>query len=169
MNVRREASPGSLGSAVQLIGSGLFTTELVVRATACCEPVDITDDIERLIDASGVRNGLAHIFCKHTTCGVLINEFEDGLAEDLKRAMELLVPYGYFAHDDLTRRTQNLQGPDEPPNGAAHIRQMLFGATSQSVPVADGSLGLGTWQRVQFLELDDPRPRTLFITVMGSP
>ena len=154
---------------MQLIGAGLFTSDLVARAVARFEPVDITADLERCVGSSGVRNGLAHVFCKHTTCGVLINEFEDGLVEDLVRAMETLVPQGYFAHDDLTRRTQNLQGPDEPPNGAAHVRQMLFGATSQSIPVVDGELGLGTWQRVLFLELDDPRPRSLTVTVMGSP
>jgi secondary thiamine-phosphate synthase enzyme len=154
---------------VQLIGSGLFTSELAVRAITRFEPVDITDDLERCVGDSGVHNGLAHVFCKHTTCGVLINELEDGLVEDLVRAMEALVTQGYFAHDDLTRRTQNLQGPDEPPNGAAHVRQILFGSTSQSIPVIDGTLGLGRWQRVLFLELDDPRPRNLTITIMGSP
>jgi secondary thiamine-phosphate synthase enzyme len=153
---------------VQLVGSGLFTSELAVRAITRFEPVDITADLERCVETSGLRNGLAHVFCKHTTCGVVINELEDGLAEDLRRTMETLVPYGYFAHDDLTRRTQNLQGPDEPPNGAAHIRQLLFGATSQSIPVLDGALGIGRWQSVLFLELDDPRPRTLSITIMGS-
>jgi secondary thiamine-phosphate synthase enzyme len=154
---------------MQLIGSGLYTSELVVRAISRFEPVDITDDLERCVDNSRVRTGLAHVFCKHTTCGVLINELEDGLVEDLVGTMETLVPQGYFAHDDLTRRTQNLQGPDEPPNGAAHVRQILFGSTSQSIPVIDGALGLGTWQRVLFLELDDPRPRDLLVTVMGSP
>jgi secondary thiamine-phosphate synthase enzyme len=154
---------------VQLLGSGLFTSEIVVRAMTRFEPVDITVDLERCVEDSGVRKGLAHVFCTHTTCGVLINELEDGLVEDLVRTMEALVPQGYFAHDDLTRRTQNLQGPDEPPNGAAHVRQMLFGSTSQSIPVIDGALGLGRWQRVLFLELDDPRPRDLLVTVLGSP
>ena len=154
---------------MQLIGSGLYTSDLQVRAITRFEPVDITADLERCVANSGVRNGLVHVFCKHTTCGVVINELEDGLVEDLVRAMETLVPQGYFAHDDLTRRTQNLQGPDEPPNGAAHVRQMLFGSTEQSIPIVDGTLGLGTWQGVLFLELDDPRPRDLLVTVLGSP
>ena len=153
---------------MHLVGAGPRATEFDVQAPGSPGIVDITEEIERAVARSGVAHGLANVFCRHTTCGVLINELEDGLTEDFVAAASALVPNEYFAHDDLSRRTQNLQGPDEPPNGAAHVKQMLFGATSQTVPVVDGVLALGTWQRVLFVELDDPRPRKLLITVLGD-
>lgn len=153
---------------MHLVGAGRRAAEFHVQAPASPGLVDITDEIERAVARSGVRHGLVNVFCRHTTCGILINEHEDGLTEDFIAAAAALVTDGYFAHDDLSRRTQNLQGPDEPPNGAAHVKQMLFGATSQTVPVVDGALALGTWQRVLFVELDEPRPRKLLITVLGD-
>lgn len=153
---------------MRVVGAGILTTELTVQAAFSPGIVDITEDIVRTVTQSRVDNGIVHVFCTHTTCGLLINELEDGLVEDFKSAATALIPDGYFAHDDFSRRTQNLQGPDERPNGAAHVRQMLFGATSQMVPVIAGSLALGTWQRLLFVELDEPRPRKVLITILGS-
>ncbi len=130
--------------------------------------VDITPRIEEVVADAGMPTGIVLIFCRHTTCGVLINEYEDGLGEDLVAHIRSLVPGGYFAHDDLERRTQNLQGPDEPANGPAHVRQILFGSATQVVPVADGRLRLGRWQRILFFEMDEPRPRDLVVTILGS-
>lgn len=153
---------------MQIVGAVIQTTEFTVQAVSSPGLVDITEEVTRGVTRSGINHGIAHVFCRHTTCGLLVNEFEDGLAEDFKTAAEALVPKGYFAHDDLSRRTQNLQGPDEPPNGVAHVRQMLFGATSQMVPVINGCLALGTWQRLLFLELDEPRPRKLLFSLLGA-
>lgn len=153
---------------IQVVGPTIHTIALRVQAGSSPGLIDITDEIAREVARSGIDHGVAHVFCRHTTCGLLINESEDGLAEDLKRTAAALVPDGYFAHDDLSRRTQNLQGTDEPPNGVAHVKQMLFGATSQMVPVIDGRLALGVWQRLLFVELDEPRPRKLLLSVLGA-
>jgi len=150
------------------VGAATQTVELTVRADRSPGIVDITDVVARHVSRTAIVYGIAHVFCRHTTCGVLVNELEDGLAEDLAAAMARLVPERYFAHDDMTRRTQNLQGPDERPNGSAHVKQMLFGATSQTIPVVDTSLALGRWQRLLFIELDEPRERKLLITVFGT-
>ncbi|MGH9197998.1 MAG: secondary thiamine-phosphate synthase enzyme YjbQ [Acidimicrobiia bacterium] len=153
---------------MQLLGASLRTVHLEVTAPARLGLVDITYDVGRIVEDAGVSEGVAWVFCQHTTCGILINEYEDGLTEDLGHRISGLVSDGYFAHDDLSRRTQNLQGPNEPPNGSAHVRQMLFGATSQVVPIFKRELALGMWQRILFLELDDPRTRNILVTVLGA-
>lgn len=152
---------------MQTLGTSLRTVRLEVEALAQLQILDVTDDVARTIAELNVVDGIVWIFCQHTTCGVWINEFEDGLLEDLSKNMARLVGAGYYAHDDLARRTQNLQGAHEPANGPAHVRQMLFGATSQMVPIIDGELALGRWQRVLFMELDVPRRRTLLLTILG--
>lgn len=153
---------------MHLLELGIHTMPMQVRAIRTGEVVDLTQEVQRVVMDSDIEEGLVSVFCQHTTCGIVINEFEDGVIEDLTRHMSSLVPDGYFAHDDMSRRIQNLQGPDEPANGVAHVRQMLFGATSQAVPIVNGDLGLGRWQRILFIELDEPRPRSLIVTILGQ-
>src|SRR5438552_1673042 len=83
----------------------------------CSQLIDLTDLVEQSVADSGVQSGVLHLFCPHTTCGFLMNENEDGLRDDLYRVLgELFPTEGYWAHDDLDRRTQNLT-PDERRNG----------------------------------------------------
>ncbi|MDQ4065254.1 MAG: secondary thiamine-phosphate synthase enzyme YjbQ [Actinomycetota bacterium] len=152
---------------MSLLNVAVRSLPLVVTSSDRRRVVDITADVERIVSEVSVVDGLVCIFCRHTTCGVVINEHEDGLIEDLFRCATDLIPDGYYAHDDLSRRTQNLQGPNEPANGPAHVRQLLFGATSQIVPVVDGRLALGRWQKVLFVEFDTPRPRELLVSLLG--
>ncbi len=153
---------------MQALSGSLRTLQLEVEASEQSQILDVTDDVARAVLDSRVDEGIAWIFCQHTTCGIWINESENGLFEDVSKKMADLVRDGYYAHDDLARRTQNVQSPDEPRNGPAHLRQMLFGATSQMVPIIDGALALGRWQRVLFVEFDAPRPRTLLVTVLSA-
>ena len=144
------------------------TSELIVTAPGKEAFVDLTDDLRRAIKDSGITSGVAVAYCMHTTCGLLINEAEDGAFEDVVRRLSSLVPAdGYYAHDDLTRRTQNLQDGPEPPNGRAHVTQMILGGSSLSIPVIDGDPSLGTWQRLLLLELDDPKPRRVVFQTFG--
>jgi secondary thiamine-phosphate synthase enzyme len=132
---------------------------------------DVTDDCLALLDDSGVREGLLSVYSEHTTCALRINERETCFLEDLRLFMEKLVPAGaYYRHDDFEiRDPQTLAGEpeDEPINGHAHIKQMLLGCASESIPVVGGRLGLGRWQRVMFIELDQSRPRTINLQVQG--
>lgn len=136
----------------------------------CGHFVDVTDDVVDVVERSEVRNGMALVYSPHTTCAVLVNERETGFIEDFDRLMEVLVPKdGAYAHDDMERRTENLEDdPHEVPNGHAHCRQALVGSTSQTIPIVDGELLLGRWQRVFFLELDRARERKVLIQVMGE-
>jgi len=130
---------------------------------------DLTDDLRRAIKDSGITDGMAVAFCPHTTCALLVNEWEDGALEDFRQRVESLVPDDtYYAHDDLERRTQNLQEPHERQNGHAHVKQMLLTATSHAIPVAAGEPMLGRWQRLLLVELDDPHDRTVVFHVFGE-
>lgn len=143
-------------------------TEIVVAAASRDAFVDLTDDLVRAVKDSGVTHGVAVTYCMHTTCGLLINEAEDGAFEDVVSRLRTLVPEGgYYAHDDLTRRTQNLQDGPEPANGRAHVVQMILGGSSLSVPVIDGEPSLGRWQRLLLFELDEPKPRRVVFQVLG--
>lgn len=130
--------------------------------------VDLSSQLIESVSATGLRDGIVVAFCRHTTCGLMINEWEDGAQEDLLRRLGLLVPEGiYFAHDDLEIRTQNLV-PDERANGRAHVIQMLMGGNSQVIPVSGGIPLLGRWQRLFLLELDEPKERNIVFQTIGT-
>jgi len=131
--------------------------------------VDVTDELCRAIKDSGVTDGCAVAFCAHTTCALIINEWEDGALDDLRARLDALVPGGvYYAHDDLERRTQNLQEGHERANGQSHVTQMILGATSHAIPVVAGEPMFGQWQRLLLLELDEPKDRSIVFHVFGE-
>jgi len=128
--------------------------------------IDVTDQIEAVVRESGIENGVAVAFSAHTTAGVAINEAEPLLLEDMKRLLERFASRDAdYRHDDLTIRTVNLE-PNERANGHAHCQRLLIGA-SESIPVVDGVVQLGRWQRVFFVELDGPRPREIRLQALG--
>ena len=132
--------------------------------------IDLTDELQRAIKDSGVTDGAAIAFCSHTTCALLINEWEDGAMEDFRARVRTLVPDEdqYYAHDDLDRRTQNLAESHERANGHAHVKAMLLSATSHAIPVVAGEPAFGRWQRLILLELDEPKERQISFQVFGD-
>ena len=115
------------------------------------EVVDVTDEVAGVVPDDA--DGAITVFVPHTTAGVTINEAESGLLADLENALERLVPEdGEYAHDRLDG------------NADAHLRAMLLGS-DVTVPVEDGTLELGTWQSILFVEGDGPRTRELEIVV----
>ena len=149
------------------IRSGSIHT-LGVRADRRLGCVDITDRVGAIVESSGIPEGACVVYCAHTTSAVVINEWENGILEDTARALERLIPTNvYYAHDDMRRRSQNRQ-ENEPPNGAAHIAQLLLGGTSQVVPISRGGLLMGRWQRIIFIDLDEPKERTLHVQLVPA-
>ena len=131
------------------------------------EFIDITDDVTSVIEASGVRFGQVAIFSQHTTAAIKINEHEPLLLRDLARTLrQFAPPNAYYEHNDFSRRTVNMN-PDECANGHAHVQHLFLG-TSETIPVVDGRVTLGTWQRVFLIELDHPRPRRVLVNVVGT-
>jgi secondary thiamine-phosphate synthase enzyme len=136
----------------------------------CGQFVDLTDDVRDMVVRSEVRNGMALVYSPHTTCAVLINERESGFMQDFCGFLDSVLPRdAIYKHDDLEARRDTLEDdPHDVPNGHAHCRQALLGSSSEAIPIIDGELLLGRWQRVFFLELDRERDRRVLIQVMGE-
>ena len=121
---------------------------------------EITAEVARIVARSGVARGVAHVFCQHTSCSLVMMENADPTARtDLEAWLNRLVPEGdpRFAH--------TLEGADDMPS---HIKMALT-RTSETVPVADGRLLLGTWQGVFLWEhRRAPHARRLVVTVLGE-
>jgi secondary thiamine-phosphate synthase enzyme len=148
----------------------VFQGEQRLRTEGGLSVRDITDDVAEAVRESGIRNGIVCVYSPHTTCCVRVNEFEDGFLADFATMLRRLVPSeGYYAHDDWDRRTENICEKDmQLGNGHAHCMSMLLGSAGEAIPVRDGELCLGTWQRVLFLELDRERDRRWLVHVVGS-
>lgn len=119
----------------------------------------ITDQVRRALSQTGIQNGVATIFVQHTSCSLVIMENADPDARtDLHEYFNRLVPENepYFIH--------TYEGPDDMPS---HIRMVLTGC-SETVPVIDGHLALGTWQGLFVFEhRDAAHTRRVMVTVMG--
>lgn len=141
---------------------------LVLETQQPIQFVDITEQVAELVRVSGLREGVANVFSRHTTAAVCIQEDEPLLLEDLREFLERSAPASaHYRHNDFRVRTVHMHD-DESPNGHAHCQQMLLG-TSESVPVSEGELLLGTWQRIFLVELDGPRKeREVMIQALGS-
>ena len=122
---------------------------------------DITDKVHRVIAASGIMTGICQVFVHHTSASLTLCENADPVVrDDLERFMARLVPDG----DPVYRHT--LEGPDDMP---AHTRSILTGM-DLTLPVIDGSAGLGTWQGVYLWEhRTHPHNRRVSITLYGEP
>ena len=128
---------------------------------------DVTELGRTVVGRSGVRHGQLTVYTPHTTTTLVINESETGFVNDFRRMIEGVVSVdAYYEHDDHDLRTENLQ-EDEYLNGHAHCRQMLVGAASVTVPVVEGELLAGRWQRILFVELDQARDRRVVFHAQG--
>jgi secondary thiamine-phosphate synthase enzyme len=134
--------------------------------------IDLTDDVRSAVDRAAITNGMALVYSPHTTCAIVINEKESGFAADFADFLNQIAPAStdrYYRHDDLDIRTEGIEDDTADfPNGHSHVRGGLLASSSQAVPVVDGRLMLGCWQRIFFCELDRSRARKVFIQVIGE-
>ena len=143
------------------------TEVLHFHTTSGAEFWDLSEIVREVVARSAVRHGQVTVHTPHTTTTLVLNESETGFLNDFRRTIEAVVPEGaYYEHDDHDLRTENMQ-EDEYLNGHAHCRQMLVGTASVTVPVVDGEVLLGTWQRVLFGELDQARERRVTFHAQG--
>jgi secondary thiamine-phosphate synthase enzyme len=120
---------------------------------------NVTAEVERIVRASSVKTGLCTVFLQHTSASLLIQENADpAVLRDLERFLTDLAPESRdWEHDD--------EGPDDMP---AHAKTALT-HTSETIPITDGALALGTWQGLYVVEhRARPHARTLVVTVMGE-
>ena len=121
---------------------------------------EITDDVQSKVGNRGVRNGTVTIFIQHTSCSIVVMENADPTARrDLENFFDRLVPEDadYFTHDS--------EGSDDMPS---HIRMVLT-HTSETIPIVDGKMQLGTWQGIFLFEhRRAPHRRKIFMTIIGE-
>lgn len=127
--------------------------------------IDITDTVEGVMRECGLRNGFVVVFSKHTTAAISINESEPHLISDMEEMLEKMAPADHdYAHN---RYAHALSTNGERPNGHSHCRQLLLGA-SEAVPVVEGHLMFGQWQRIFLVELDHGRDREIVVQLVGE-
>ncbi len=122
--------------------------------------LNITPDVERIVAASGVREGLCLVNAMHITASVFINDNEPGLHEDYRRWLEQLAPFD----PSPTRYHHNRTGED---NADAHLKRQVMGR-EVVVAVTQGRLDFGPWEQIFYGEFDGRRPKRVLVKVIGE-
>lgn len=121
--------------------------------------IDITDRVQTIAERSEIKDGLVNVFCPGSTGSITTIEYESGVLEDLKQAIERLVP------SDVPYEHNKRWGDG---NGFSHVRAALM-KPSLTIPLVKGSLSLGTWQQVVFIDFDNRgRHRNIVVLIMGD-
>ncbi len=120
---------------------------------------DLTQDVSQKLAKHGLKNGIVTLFVPGSTGGLTTIEYESGLAEDFSELMEKIIPSDVTYHHDARWGDGN---------GFSHVRAALLGP-SLTVPFTDGSLNLGTWQQIVFLDFDNrSRSRRILLQFIGE-
>ena len=144
-----------------------FTETITLESNRAPEFIDITDKVTDVVGHSEVQTGFAVIFSRHTTAAIKINENEPLLLKDMEHFLERVATRdAYYGHNDFAIRTVHMH-EDECPNGHAHCQHLMLGA-SEMVPIMNGQLCFGEWQRIFLVELGLPRKREVIVQVVGS-
>jgi len=117
--------------------------------------VDITDTVEELLESEKTKEGICHLFVRHTTASLTVMDLDPGTDLDLLDAVEAMFPKLSYRH------------PHDPSHVGDHIWSSIIGAET-SVPFKNGKLLLGTWQRIVLIELSGPRPREVVLSVLPT-
>lgn len=135
------------------------TGSISMNTRGNAEVHDITDAIANVLSKSGLKAGIATVFCPSSTSALTTIEYESGAVSDLKRLFDEIIPQNReYAH--------NARWHDG--NGHSHIRASLLGP-SLTIPFVEGQLTLGTWQQVIYVDFDNkPRRRELVVQMIGE-
>jgi secondary thiamine-phosphate synthase enzyme len=128
-----------------------------ITSTDRLEVLDITTEVSRVLAASGIQDGMALVFPHHTSCAVYLSDSDRNLTEDFKTLLGQLVPDGVYKHDLA----------DDKKNARAHLMSLIAGP-NLTLPVTEGSLDLGVYQRVYYAEFDGQREKEILIKVIGD-
>lgn len=134
-------------------------SDISVKTTSSTDVVDITEEARRFVGKIGIDSGIFTVSVAGSTASITTIEYESGVVEDLKRAVEELVPSNRkYAHDARWG----------DGNGYSHVRAALI-KPSLTIPVIDGEINLGTWQQLVLLDFDNkPRKRRITFSVIGT-
>jgi secondary thiamine-phosphate synthase enzyme len=132
----------------------VFNDSITFQTKGEIDFVDLSDEIQKMVDKSKVQNGIVHVFAPHATGILILTENDPALLADISSFLQDIIPNNsYYNH---------------PSNAHAHLRSMLL-PPDKTLPVISGQVGFGTWQSLIFVETDvQPRKRTLTIQVLGE-
>ena len=135
----------------------VFVRELKYASRRQVEIIDITSDVERIVNESGIRNGFIIILAPHATAAIILNENESGLLKDIEdKILELFPRNGNYRHNLID------------DNANSHLASAFLGQ-GKVMPIINGSLIRGTWQNILLVELDGPRAiRRVVVEVIGE-
>jgi secondary thiamine-phosphate synthase enzyme len=127
--------------------------EFFVKTKRKLQVIDVTARVREIVERSSMAEGLCCVFVPHATAALTINENADpNVGEDLQDALAKLIPEGIWRHDRID------------DNGAAHIKAAIVGP-SETIPIKNGRLLLGTWQSLMLVEFDGPRERKVIVQI----
>ena len=132
---------------------------------------DLTDKVKEFVEKTKIKNGNVLVYSTHTTLAICVNEKEKGIVKDFGKLINKLIPKDeYYFHNDLTVRTENLvcqSAASDCLNGHSHCTHLLM-RNSETIPIINGKIMLGTWQRIFAIELDYCRPRKVIVQIIGE-
>ena len=137
----------------------VYTGELNITTNGEVEIIDITNDLQKQVSKSKIKDGILCVFVPGSTGTITTIEYEPGLMKDLPNALEKIAPKKqYYSHHETWH----------DDNGHSHVRASIMGP-GISIPVIKGKIVHGTWQQFVFVELDtSPRNRKLIIQIVGE-
>jgi len=137
----------------------VYQGEIEVKTKGENDMVDLTDEIQRIVRESGVREGIACVFVPGSTGAVTTIEYEPGLMKDMPAALERIAPRDEYYHHHETWHDYN---------GHSHVRASIIGP-SLTIPITNGEIVHGTWQQIVFMEMDvRSRHRRILVKVLGE-
>ena len=139
--------------------STIVTNYITLSSEAENDIINITNDVERILIESHLKNGIITLFIVGSTAAITTIEYEPGLKKDFARLLERIAPKGIeYEHDNTWH----------DGNGHAHVRASLIGP-SLTIPFINGQISLGTWQQIVFVELDTRgRERKIVVQLIGN-
>ncbi len=130
--------------------------QFTIPTTQKQQCIDISEQANKALKKSKVKNGILNIYISHATAAIIINEnYDPNMQTDFLNFLEKQIPQGIWLHDKIDG------------NGAAHIKASLLGP-SETIPIQNGKLQLGQWQSPILVELDGPRQRKIIITITSA-
>ena len=133
----------------------MIVKTLTFQTSASKQIIDITEKVQNLVNQSSEKEGLCLVFVQHTTCSVMLGEYEAGLDEDFINMFEQLKPKGPFQH------------AHEPDHAPSHLFSSMVGE-QVVIPIQGGQLAFGTWQKIMLVEFDGPRFRNVIVQIINS-
>ena len=135
----------------------VFQKEIKIVTRGANDFIDITEKVEEIVREAKVNNGIVALNSLHNTACVIIQENDETIFEDMKKFFDKILPLN-------EKYSHSYEGS---LNATAHLKSNLL-SQSITLPIKNGNLVLGTWQRIIFVELFEPRERTVFVTILGE-